>query len=618
MMSRLKKIKLIYVAYIAALLLISDFFIGEINDTKIYRQSMQSFQSQVSQLDISSKQFIATINDNYKDFYLKDGYGFKSNNLGIPDALDNIDYKKSILFLGGSTTENNEVSSKKRFTNIVKAKLNKTKDKIGVMNLGVRGHSTQDSLNIYLNHNNEAIDDAKIVVLMHNINDRLYLAIKGNYRGNLPEFRPNSLQEILSKIKNLISSIYNFIRVNSNIIFLADKIFEKSKNTNEINEENIDKYYQFTPKDYAKFKENLELFISIAHIKKQIPILMTQPLGYNSPSQKKFNGTIKEVAKNYEVKLIDLEKEINSKEIDDYFLSDGIHFNDYGSEKAGEIIYKNIRQHFNKKLTTNCKKSNLISKYFDSNILKGRYPSLNYGQKKLLFQTNSQNKNSISILDLESSIVNKLLEIDKSEHYEHPAWINNNEILYGVRESGKNNIFKYNLSSKKIKKLNNGLYGAIAHVNKSSILFAGYKSPSQPINIYKLDLLSNKTIQITSDQNEKWRPIVSKKNVYFIKKINGKFDLIKYDTLNNKEEIFIAEKDDIWDPAISLDGKLLAYATRNNKKFLIKILNIENKKIIKTIESADNNWDPYFINDSMILFAAEDINGKSNIKFKCF
>jgi hypothetical protein len=42
------------------------------------------------------------------------------------------------------------------------------------------------------------------------------------------------------------------------------------------------------------------------------------------------------------------------------------------------------------------------------------------------------------------------------------------------------------------------------------------------------------------------------------------------------------------------------------------------KNLNEEINKYYSNWDPYFINDSMILFAAEDINGKSNIKFKCF
>lgn len=612
------KIRLLYSLYIVIILLISDFIVGKVNDIEIYRESMRSFQSQVNELNISTKQFVPNIDDDYKEFYLNDGYGFQSNNNGIPDALDNTDYEKNILFFGGSTTENNEVSLKKRFTNIVKDKFKIIDNNIGVKNLAVRGHSSQDSLNIYLNHQDESIDMANIVVFMHNINDRLYLAIKGGYRTDLPYYRPYSLNEIYIKMRSLIGTIYNFIKFNSNIVFLTDSLIINNIRKDVINEKNIDKKFKFTDQNYNNFKQNLELFIAIAHTKKQIPILMTQPLGYVSESQNDFNEIIRKVAKEKNVGLIDLAKKIKISMGSDYFLDDGIHFNDYGSEKTGHIIYEYLSHYFNHKPTSNCKKNSLLTKYLQSNILEGRYPSLSENKKEVLFQKNSPNKNSISILNIETLQINNILEINRSEYFEHPAWIDKNEILYGVRDANKNSIYKYNLISKKSKKLNLKIYGAIAHVNKSNIFFAGYKSIKEPINIYKLNQTNNKISQITNDHYEKWRPIVSNDTLYFIKKIDGKFKLSMINLLNGREELLMQEEDDIWDPSISQSGKVLAYATRKNGNFLIKIIDMKSNQLITIIESTENNWDPFLIDDSTILYAAEDRNGKSTIKLKCF
>src|SRR5262249_19665530 len=91
-----------------------------------------------------------------------------------------------ILFLGGSTTETNEVDEPFRFPYLVGNLLSKQSNRtfIGI-NLGVRGNTSRDSINLLMNH--PVSRKARYVVLMNNINDRLLLALTGTYDARLPE-----------------------------------------------------------------------------------------------------------------------------------------------------------------------------------------------------------------------------------------------------------------------------------------------------------------------------------------------------------------------------------------------------------------------------------------------
>ena len=116
---------------------------------------------------------------------------------------------KKILFLGGSTTENNEVDEAYRFPYLVGERLNKfTHQKFSGLNAGIRAHTTQDSLNLYLNHPSPDIANAEVVVIMHNINDRLRLTLSDSFKSDLNYHSPLTLNGVIDNFNRLIFSIF--------------------------------------------------------------------------------------------------------------------------------------------------------------------------------------------------------------------------------------------------------------------------------------------------------------------------------------------------------------------------------------------------------------------------
>jgi Tol biopolymer transport system component len=74
-----------------------------------------------------------------------------------------------------------------------------------------------------------------------------------------------------------------------------------------------------------------------------------------------------------------------------------------------------------------------------------------------------------------------------------------------------------------------------------------------------------------------------------------------------------------WDPAISLDGKKIAYAQKNDAEFDIFISELSGfKKNIKRLSySSEDEWDPRFSpNGSLLLYAGTSIYG-SQIRAIC-
>ena len=92
------------------------------------------------------------------------------------------------------------------------------------------------------------------------------------------------------------------------------------------------------------FEDNLELFCVLVKRRQQAPVLMTQPLAFESAEQIRFNKIVKAVAEREGVLLVDLEAEFRKQNNPQaFFFEDGIHFNDSGSTLAAEIIMEKLR-----------------------------------------------------------------------------------------------------------------------------------------------------------------------------------------------------------------------------------------------------------------------------------
>ncbi len=256
--------------------------------------------------------------------------------------------KNSILFLGGSTTECNEVDEEYRFPTLVGNILTKeTKSTYRGINLGVRGNTSHDSINLLLNH--PSADQVKTVVLMNNINDRLFLANRGSYKAPLSLAAPTKWEAVVVSRLDLIENLWNYYSYRSNILFLlSTRLSTTNPWTGEkniavvIDEDAID----FPDPNYEhsaqEFRRSLMVFIGIARSLNKHPVLMTQALGRESIQQKRFNNIVRMVALETKTHLIDLEERLSGK-TGGAFLFDDIHVNNEGSRAIAQVIVENFK-----------------------------------------------------------------------------------------------------------------------------------------------------------------------------------------------------------------------------------------------------------------------------------
>jgi len=344
--------------FLAVVLLIifgvaGDMVVGRFNDIAEARDIARQFRAEAAFLRFSTKNIVPNVNQifvdtsaprdsddkasvNIRKFRTDSNGVIVGSNRTPPNA-------KKIIFLGGSTTECNEVSEPFRFPAVVASILTENGLSIATLNAGVRGHTTQDSINALLNRPGFRDADVDTVVLMENINDRLRLGIRGNYDAVLGTDGATSGGEVLDAAKTLVVSVWDYLTYRSNSLFLIRYWFNENAawldppQQIEVTKQSIDLFEELSLSRRAKFEENLVLFIRVARAIGKRAVLMTQPLGRYSAAQQAFNDSIRKVARNEQVLLIDLDQQLG-QDRDWAFFSDEIHFNRAGSQAVGQFI----------------------------------------------------------------------------------------------------------------------------------------------------------------------------------------------------------------------------------------------------------------------------------------
>ena len=280
--------------------------------------------------------------------------------IGNNNLKKNYNNKIDFIFFGGSTTECLYMDQEKRFPYLLSQLLKRRDGKdIYSLNAGVSGnHSIHTLLNLI---SKTLVIKPKYVFFMNNAND-IHLVSK-----NLSLFFPPESRAIIKKdeigfktflvylknliIPNLYSAYKRFINAN---IHSSDEFFTLRKNINKI--EDMKKVIN------TDFKSSVKSFIYIVRSWNLEPILLTQ-FGrfykedkYVSDLYKKLNPSIeykyivelfhytnniiREIAKEENVLLIDLEKELRpfSKNV----MYDPSHLNSKGSEIVANYIAEQI------------------------------------------------------------------------------------------------------------------------------------------------------------------------------------------------------------------------------------------------------------------------------------
>lgn len=345
---------LLGLAGLLAVLALIDFMGGYWGDTAVIRRSALQFRSEATALRVATKYLVPHLNHVYEytgrplDEVLVSRNAlrrFRTDARGV--VQDNfqtfhLQESREILFLGGSTTETNEVDEPFRFPALVGRNLSEILGKpiVGI-NAGVRGHTTQDSLNLLLNH--PSYQHALIVVLMHNINDRLLLAVRQHYQSFLQSDAPATGIAVKETLLSFLQATWDYVSYRSNVLFLFRTSNPWTGEQLPVYEETIDFQDPNIQMSTKKFQQNLIIFVKVVQSMHKVPVLMTQPLGRQSDLQTRFNDIIRLVCREQNVTLIDLDEVL----VDDrtrLFFGDAIHLNNWGSRKVATIITDHFLQ----------------------------------------------------------------------------------------------------------------------------------------------------------------------------------------------------------------------------------------------------------------------------------
>jgi hypothetical protein len=258
-----------------------DVLLGKISGSGEIRVAARQFREEAAYLEMPTKNLVPNIEHVYREWSTSQSpiqqssaqfRKFRTDPNGlVVDTHGEDHHKVTILFLGGSTTECNEVAEELRFPTVVQRLLREAGLDVATANAGVRGHTTQDSINALLNR--PGFRHADIIVMMENINDRLRLGIQGNYDARLGKASPTSARAVMGALSGFLEAAWDFITYRSNTVFLIrywtdqNAAWREKTHLAEVNERSIDLYEDAVLQNREKFKENIELFVNIVHTK---------------------------------------------------------------------------------------------------------------------------------------------------------------------------------------------------------------------------------------------------------------------------------------------------------------------------------------------------------------
>lgn len=642
----------------ASILIILDYSVGFWNGVGETRRLSHKFRSEAVPLETATRHLLPNLDHRYPaddrpadDPYYQ-GDAPRSVRTG-PDGLvrgpqDAISAWRSILFLGGSTTENNEVDEPYRFPYLVGSLISTAlgADVAGI-NAGVRGHTTQESLSVFLNHPAKAIDTASIVVVMHNINDRLLLALRGTYRSELEDVSSLSAAGILRAFLNTLHILYQNAKYSSNFLFLLDRVISERLSgykSSTVSEEQIDLPDKSISVSRELFAENLETLIAAIRAKKKLPVLMTQPLGRESKWQDEFNEVIRRVGAKHRILVIDLDEEIKRERRSNFFYPDSIHFNNSGSVWAAKLIAEKLKSDVFLGKTRALDANGIASHRFSCSDeadapnstaarrldLEGRYPTFSRSGDKLLYKRYFKGGSAIGLYDLRTGATTVLKEAKNPDELKHPTWGDQagTSILYVAKYKQTERLYRLTISSGAEIALTPefGFVPAIPAVfANGDIVFAGYTVGSEGKTLAAPDLFlitkkSGAMRKITDTPWEEWRPAASpdSKSLYFISDADGSFDIYRMNLTSKRITKIVDSESDKWDPAISPDGRWLAYASRGSGNFDLYLLDLFGGRVpIRLTSSIEDEWDPSFSADGKSLIYATTSAGGSRIRGLC-
>ncbi len=650
--------RLLLISLPVLFLVFVDFILGSYQETASIKNSSRMFRGEAATMPLTTRTLLPNIDHRYHlglrdDPHFKGGQNsprlFRTQENGtIVNGTDStkVSPKNSILFLGGSTTECNEVDEEYRFPTLVGHILSaETGDTYRGINLGVRANTSHDSTNLLLNH--PIVDQVEIVVLMNNINDRLLLANRGSYNAPLSNMVSTDWGVVVASTKNLLGNLWDYYAYRSNILFLINtRILKTDPWTGEkyfdaaiVNEDAIDFQDPKIKSSAQEFHRSLIVFISAARSLGKLPVLMTQALGRESAHQKIFNDIVRLVATETKVHIIDLDKKIKGG-TGGLFLSDDIHLNNEGSRTVGRIIAEDFKtkllglENTHKKLDdlqaafnfSSCKSPPQLNTQFSSGVRRlliprsGRYPFLSHNEQYLLFQRWTGSREVIELFDKKTKLYKRLSPDNEKIEERHavfwPDTENEWRILFSRKENGIETLFTRNSKTLKAQLILQSieLSGSIPAVGRDQIIyFAGSHIDSEgkflgAPDLFRYDKKMMSPENLTKTRWEEWRPAPDPrgKYVYHIANPHGQFDIYRLDVDTGISSLFYGSEADEWDPDVSMDGRWVVFSSHKNGNWDLFLASTDDsREVLQLTFDANDDWDPKFTPSSgAIIFAS--------------
>lgn len=637
--------RLITIAVVVATIVIGDIVVGFVDETALLREHARLFREEAALLRVGTLNLVPGVHQVYSGVHRPEGDQLiptgaprlmRTDERGTIES-GNVQDGTTVLFLGGSTTECNEVDESFRFPAVVEELLRSAGAAITVMNGGVRGHTSQDSINALLNR--PGFRDADIVVMMHNINDRLRLAVRGGYEAELGEIAPTSGDAVGAAFRDLISIAWDWASYRSNSLFLLRthigqlSPFAGETDAGFLNEIAIDFEDERLEQNIREFEDNLRVFIAAARSLGKTPVLMTQPIGVESTEHQQFNDLIRNVSLSEEAHLVDLVY-LLGQDNQWAFLSDNIHLNNRGSATLGSLIAEEIAPLFGASsfpmrtsigplnpldLLDRCKppSSDMPANYIIRLVSErfGRYPSFSPDGRYLFYQSFSGGLDRLMAFDLIEEHYFDISPPGGTFYERHPAFLeftaDGFRVVFGSSQGQGTfeTLMVRDWPALTTEALPvGGLGGAIPTVNGRSIIFPGFMrtGPDSVPNLYNFDLNTASLYRLTQADVEQWRPAVDQHGtVYFIEDGEGSFDLIRLQA-GGIPEVFIDLDADIWDPTVSPDGRWVAFAATIEGSWDIYLTGQQQgSQLIRITSWSGDEWDPTFDpSGQLLVFAA--------------
>jgi hypothetical protein len=611
-------------------------YIPSINNSRI---AAKQYKSQIIWLDEETRSFRKNIHQEFEEAYRPEGETYFSRTqprlfrtddkgyiLGSPTEQNNFATFK-VLFSGGSVVECQEVDEPFRFAFAVQSLLNERGlPEIETLNLGVRGHTTFETLKLMTGTN--LFEGFQAILFMHNINDWTVLVNCNSYFSSSSDKTYSRHGTLKRQINEFIDTTREVFIDQSSLAYLLDNLRQKYFSSDilpqaeeqvVIDDEKVNQILDI-------YRRNIMNLAGLAYTKGARPVFLTEPSPVKGGLQEELNSELRNICQTQGYSLIDVAQSLpeNSEYL---FFPDRVHLNNNGSLFVAQIIADKlpfvlesqlselpIHKQWLDKLDKMLKEANICDIDIPYNA---RYPVLTKDLNKLYFQSVFNGNNQICCIDIQKGTLNRISPF--SHNFWHPC-PSGNDTVYAVSDClGGEKIFEFTkqkmtlLSAFDVEDFN----GAIPAVSsENQICFPGYPPKDTP-DLFIFSPSDGQIHQITKTDYEEWRPVFhpNGREIYYISNKNGNFDIFCHNIQKNSDEYVIGTDGDDWDVDISPCGNLLVFAARQKGNFNLMLYNINTKMLVQLTNGAGNEWDPRFMANGGIIIYAEELNNKSSIKF---